>query len=249
MLTISLTVSSSDGRPVQKRSDVLPVVKSKPKSLEFLDTEKTDFGFITRMRNTSRKSITAYTVSLCDTPLFAEDYSIGNRSIEPGRALEIKTPIESVSHQCGGATEPTLTILAVVFDDRSTEGEFRWAKGILDDRRGQKIQLKRINRLLAKAAAAPDADDPIVIEKLKADIAGLPIDEAAAPAVRGGLATAKQTTLQMIAELEQWQSRREGIQSGSSSQISLRSELAGATTLKEGFVNLISFNEKCISKY
>lgn len=249
ILTVSLTVLSSGGRPAQQRRDVLPVVKSQTKSLEFIDTEKTDFGFTIRMRNISSKSITAYTVSLCDTPLFAEDFSIGDRSVEPGTALEINISSANVTHQCGAASEPTLTILAVVFGDRSTEGEFLWAKGILDDRRGQKIQLKRINRLLAKAAASPAADGPGGIETLKSDIAALPIDEAEAPAVRGGFATAKQRTLAIIAELEEWQSRGSAIQSGSTRPIPLRAELAGVTSLQQGFVKLISFNEKLISKY
>jgi hypothetical protein len=251
MLSVSMSVLSSGagGRPAQQQRDSLPLVKSHAESLQFISTERTDFELITRIRNTSAKSITAYTVSLCGVPLFAADYTIGDNSIAPGNVLEIKMPIQAVSDKCGNATQPIITILAVVFDDRSSEGEFRWVKGILDNRRGEKIQLRRINRILTKAANWADGDKPAGIDRLKSEIAALPLDEGEPPAVRGGLASARDRILYIIAELEQWHSRGPGIQSASNRQTTLRAELAGIRSLREGFTKLVSLNEKWISKY
>jgi len=252
LLSVSMSVLSSGGRPAQQQRESLPLVKSHTESLQFLNTEKADFGFITRMRNNSKKSITAYAVSLCDVPLFSEDFSIGQDSIGPGETLEIKTPIQTVSHQCGDAIQPIITILAVVFDDQTSEGKFKWAKGILDNRRGEKIQLKRINRLLREAVRWADADKPAGIDRLKSQIAALTVDEEELPvSVRGGLVSAKDRTLHLIAELEQWHSKGPDIQSKSKSNppTSLRAELAGISNLREGFAKLLNLNEKWISKY
>lgn len=256
---VLLTASavSSSRKPAHHQQEVslsqqevsLPIVKSQTESLRFINTEKVDFRFITRMQNVSKKSITAYAVSLCNAPLFATDYSIGNDSIGPGKIVEISTPIQTVAHTCGNLSQPIITILAVVFDDRSTGGEFTWAKGILDSRRGEKIQLKRINRLLTEAANWADADKPAGIERLKSEITALPVDEGELPSVRGGLASARDRTLYMIAELEQWNSGGPGIQSESNQHTTLRAELAGVRNLREGFAKLISLNEQWISKY
>jgi hypothetical protein len=231
MLSVSLSVLSSGGRPQQAR-DSLPLVKSNTGSLQFINTEKAEFGFLTRIRNNSKKSITAYAVSLCDTPLFSTDYSIGDNSIGTGQTFEITVSSQAVSNNCGDTAQPIRTILAVVYDDRTTEGDFGWAKGILDNRRGERIQLKRINRLLTQAGRWADADKPAGIERLKSEIASLPVDEGEPSSVRGGLASAKDRILYMIGELEQWHSRKQGIQSKSGSDASLRAELAGVSNLR-----------------
>ncbi len=249
MLSVSLSVLSSSGRPQQARESLPPVVNSHTGSVQFISTEKADFGFITRMRNNSKKSITAYAVSLCNTPLFSTDYSIGDNSIGTGQTFEIRVPIQAVSNNCGDIAQPIITFLAVVYDDRTTEGDFGWAKGILDNRRGEKIQLKRINRLLTHAGNWTDADKPAAIERLKSEIAALPVDEGELPSVRGGLASARDRILYLIGELEQWHSRTRGIQSKSGSDASLRAELTGISNLREGFAKIITLNEKWISKY
>lgn len=86
---------------------------------------------MTRMQNTSKKTITAYVTAVCDVPESAVDYAIGDDSIGPGEAVEITTSIRAVLSMCGPTkTQPTITVLATVFDDRTYGGEFQWVKGI-----------------------------------------------------------------------------------------------------------------------
>lgn len=200
------------------------------------------------MQNTSNKSITAYVTAVCNVPDSSTDFAIGDHSIEPGGTVDVATSIQDVSAMCGPRiNQPTVTILAVVFDDRSYAGEFQWAKGILDERRGNKIQLKRINDLFTKALKWPDAGKVAAIERLEDQIAALPVDEVEEPAVRGGLSDAKQRALYLLGELKQW--HQSSLTSQSRPNIPVRGELAGIDSLPKGIEKLITLNEKWISRY
>jgi hypothetical protein len=207
-----------------------------------------DGQFVTQMQNTANKAITAYVTAICQVPVSATDRAIGDDFIGPGDVVDITVSIRAMSETCGSTiTQPTITILAVVFDDRTYAGEIQWAKGILDDRQGNKIQLKRINRLLAKASKLPDASQPVALERLKDEIAALPVDEGEPPAVRGGLSSAKQRALYLLDELKQWHQSSQTPQSQRDNPA--RGEFAGIDSLRTGINRLIQLNEKWISRY
>lgn len=238
----------SPTRAGKRRDTSLPTVKDDTGSLDLISLERIDGRFLMRMQNTSNKAITAYAKAVCDVPESSMDYSIGDYSIQPGAVAEITTPTEAVRDKCGAAvTLPTITILAVVFDDQTYAGEFHMAKGILEDRRGNKIQLKRINRLLAKASKWSDAGQPAALEKLKAEITALPVDEWESPAARGGLSIAKQRALYLLDELKEWHVKSLTVQSREI--VPSRWELAGIKNLQEGMDKLTNLNEKWISRY
>jgi hypothetical protein len=246
IILLSGFVMSSTGRWSQKE-EMLPIVKDSSGAFDFISLEKTSDLFVMRMKNTSNKAITAYAKAVCSLSESSTDYSIGDYSIQPGATVEIATPVKAVKEMCGSITaQPTITIVAVVFDDRSIGGELQWGQGILDDRRGNKIQLKRINKLLTKAMEEPDAGEPAAIDRLKTEIASLPVDEQETPAVQGGLSNAKQRALQLLGELEQW---HHSVTTQSMRNVALRGELAGIGSFKEGIDKLKKLNEKWISKY
>lgn len=246
-MLLTANALSSGRRPVQEEAS-LPVVKNKTISLKFIGLERVETRFVTRMLNTSDKAITAYVMAVCDVPESATDYSIGSNSIAPGKIVEISTPVRALSDKCTSpATRPSITVQAIVLDDRSTEGDYEWAKGVLDDRRGLKIQLKRINRLLREAAEWADRDEPKAIERLKAEVSSLPVDEGEEPAVRGGLSAAKDRVLFYLTDLEQW--HQSNVSSASVQHVSSRAEFAGITRIKEGIARLVTLSETWISKY
>jgi hypothetical protein len=244
-ILLSTAALSSSARRSQREVS-LPIVKDNTGSFGVIGLERLDGRFETRMQNTSKKAITAYITAVCDVPESSTDYTIGDHLIEPGEIENITVSFQAVSSMCGSkTTQPTITILAVVFDDRTYAGEFLLAKSILDDRRGNKMQLKRINRLLAEALKWPDAGEPAAIERLKDEIAALPVDDSEAPAVRGGLSDAKQRALYLLDELKQWHQKNLTTQSREIT----RGELAGIKSLQQGIDKLISLNEKWISRY
>lgn len=245
---LSAAVLSSSSARRRQQEVLLPTVKDNTGSLRLISLERIDHSFVMRMQNTSEKAITAYAKGVCDFPESSADYTLGDQSIKPGEVVKIGTPAEAVSDHCGSTmTQPTITILAVIFDDRTTAGDYQWAKGILDDRRGNKIQLKRINSLLRKAQKWPDAGEPAAIERLKAEVAALPVDEGEAPAVRSGLAGAKQMALYLLDELKQW--HHSTLTAESVHNVPIQGELAGIRHLQQGMEKLISLNEKWISRY
>ena len=246
-ILLSTAVLSSSGRRGQ-REDLLPTTKDSTGVLKFLSQEIIDRRFEVKVQNASNKVITAYATAACDFPESSTDYSIGDYSIGPGEVFKINIPVKTVVDHCDPAkTQPTITIVSVVFDDRSYAGEFRWAKGILDDRRGNRIQLKRINVLLTRALMGANVTEPDMFERLKNEIASLPIDEREPPAVRGGLSSAKQRALYMLDELDQW--HQKSLITQSLENIPIREELAGIKNFKEGLYKLISLNEKRINRF
>jgi hypothetical protein len=246
--TLLSTAALSSSARRSQREVSLPIVKDNTGSFGFIGLERLDGRFEARMQNTSKKAITAYVTAVCDVPESSTDYTIGDHLIEPGEIENVTVPNEAVPDKCGSTiTQPTITILAVVFEDRTYAGEFQLAKSILDDRRGDKIQLKRINRLLAEALKGPDAGEPAAIERLKTEIAALPVDEGEPPAVRGGLSIAKQRALYLLDELKQW--HQKSLTSQSRRNIPIQGELAGIDSLPEGIQKLVRLNEKWISRY
>jgi len=245
-MLLSAAVLSLGSGPRRQEMN-LPTVQDRTEAFQVLSLEKISRRYLIRARNTSGKVITAYVMAVCDEPESSADYTIGDHPIQPEAVVEINTPVQAVGNMCSTkGTPPTITILAVVFEDRTTAGEFSWAKGILDDRRGNKIQLKRINRLLRAAQKWPDADQPAAIERLKAEVEALPLDEAETPTVRSGQSDAKQRTLYLLDQLKQW--HQNSLNAGSDGDFHIQAELDGIRNLKEGLDKLIRLHEKWISR-
>jgi hypothetical protein len=244
----STAVLFSSGGSNQKKEDRLPTLKDSTGSFKVISLEKKDPFFVMQVQNISDKAITAYTKGVCDYPESSSDYSLGGGSIKPGEIVKIDTPSNAVADHCDPAkTPPTITFLAVIFEDKTYAGEFQWAKGMLDNRRGLKIQLKRINALLAKASKWPDVEKAVAIERLSNQIASLPIDEGEGSAVQGGLSSAQQRALFLLDELKKWQ--QQSLTTQSLENIPVREELMGIKNVQEGLGKLIAVHEKWISRY
>lgn len=244
---LSTAALSMGARPKHQRNS-LPKLEDETGSFRLVSMERiTEQFFVMRVQNISPKVITAYGDAVCNVPESSTDYTLGDFSIAPGEVVEQLMAVKVLSDNCDpDVTQPTVTINAVIFDDRTYAGESRFATGILEGRRGEKIQLQRINVLLTKALKSPDAGEVTAIDRLEAQIAALPID-AETLAVRGGLSTAKQRASHLLEELRQW--RQSGLTTQAARDTQLRGELAGISNLKGGLERLISLNEKWISRY
>lgn len=185
----------------------LPRVKNETESFQLVSVDKIGDLLQLRLKNTFNKAITAYTISYGNSRQTGIDKILGNDVVAPGEIEEFRTPLANVSNSDASTLqEQVVTILVVVFDDRSSEGDFKAADDILNDRLGQKIQLKRINRLIRAALNSPDVDTPATLSRLKAQIASLPEDQEVGQslAVHFGLNYMKQHVLQHIADIERW---------------------------------------------
>jgi hypothetical protein len=227
------------------QKDFLPKIKNETESFRLVSAEKNGAVLVLKMRNVSSKGITAYSISTRPGSREDTDYSLSGHVIAPGDIEE--TEISSASLytiNSSNQPKPMIRILAVVFDDRTSEGDFGVATIIKDTRLGKKMQLKRINRLIRETLQSSNTSSFHNLSSLKSRIAALSEEteqgEFFSPAVRSGLHSAKEDVLTLIGQLEQ----NENTQSSHS-----LSENDISLSLREGLNKLAVKSEEWINRY
>lgn len=71
-----------------------------------------------------------------------------------------------------------ISVLAVLFDDKSSDGEPESVKVMIDSRRGFTKEMKRMRPLLEAALASTDGDSPAILDKLKSQVDALPVEKS-----------------------------------------------------------------------
>jgi hypothetical protein len=145
--------------PGKKQKDE-PIFKNLTQSLTIVgyehagafDAEPWDQSWRLHLRNDNPvRAVTAYTIHIGGgTVLLADGRTgYGGWSVPPKGTFDFDAQVKG-PHQ-------EITIIAIAFDDGSTEGDYHHARGILDRRIGYERGLKRIIALL-KAAASRESD-------------------------------------------------------------------------------------------
>src|SRR5262245_5534225 len=186
LLGIGLAWPRATGR--QKPAKVVNLTES----FGVVSVQGTDQGLVLQLRNDSKKLITAYSLSI-GTSIMQTDFApnLSKQGLAPGETEIITIPL---------AGKGPLTIGAIVFEDGSSEGDFEQADRIRDHRTGDRIQLQRIQALMAKASPEPDA-----IKQLKREINSLsdvPPDNNHSQGIRSGMDYARQWAVKMLERLE-----------------------------------------------
>jgi hypothetical protein len=135
-------------------------VNNHTQTCKVLSAEKHNGHIKLSIRNDSKKNMTAFVVALSTRPgdLFTVKeefaYSEIDFVIAPGATYEKAISIPpSLDNQ---KTIP-LTLLAVVFDDKSAEGDPQVVRGIEHERFGERVQLMRTISLLNKMLEQPES--------------------------------------------------------------------------------------------
>ncbi|SRR6266404_392722 len=188
-------------------SQDLPQVKNGTRSFQMVSKELKQFGeefVVLEMKNVSRKGITAYSISADPNGRTDRDYSISGHVIEPGEIEEIEIPRTAVKSADLINSPGEIRILAVVFEDGTSEGDPAICSWIRDQRRGKKVQFRRIEQLLRRAINANDAPTLANLKTLRDSIASLPetTGEMDSAAFRSGLRGAKGLVVNLIDRLE-----------------------------------------------
>ncbi|HST22232.1 MAG TPA: hypothetical protein VLR90_14000 [Blastocatellia bacterium] len=179
-------------------------VKNLVPELTVIQTEVQGDMVLLSLRNDSKKSITAFSVSssniITRNELLDTDKIIAPGDINIG-AYEL--PLTS-------SPKNGLTVLAVVFDDGTTSGDPEFIRQIIDARAGEQAQMTRMSPILQEALVSLKNVNPEQKWKtLKLRIAQLPnCEDGKSFEYCAALHDAKELLLDKIMQLEQIQQER-----------------------------------------
>ena len=187
-----------------KKQVNFPVISLVP-SLAIADIEVQKYFVVLTLRNDSDKAITAF--SLSESGVNSRSEMIGSdRIMAPGA---IKTTL------CGlpspTSPEKGITILAVVYEDGTSEGDPKYIKQIFDARAGTQAQLTRILPLFRDALVTPKTMSLVQKqEAIKLKLEQLPEEEEEGQSLefRVGLHDEKERAMNNLKELERIEQER-----------------------------------------
>lgn len=149
--------ASSQGPPLK--------VSNRTHACEIVKVETNSERVRLSLKNNYNKTITAYAISVGDD-------SHSHR--EPSSHLTAGSTWNHDLRLRAGRIEGEITVLAVVFEDGSSDGDARVAKEITDYRLARKTQRERIIPVLRKVLAARDTEIQSALEKAHAALYALP---------------------------------------------------------------------------
>jgi hypothetical protein len=185
-------------------------IKNYTSAFEVVGTETVGEMYVVKLKNVSQKAISAYSWSLGPssgpTNFYDTDGVVSGQVISPGAIHREEVPLIAFTHSA--ETTPShqaiLNFIAVIFEDHSSEGFPEQVKVLKDRRIGERIQLKRVKRLLIEAANARDSEIASNrLNSLKARIAALAetAEEGQSDEIADGLLSAKRHMLVMLEHL------------------------------------------------
>lgn len=171
VIYLSGTVSPS---AIRSRKSIVKV-NNHTQSCEVLAVEKHNGHVKLSLRNDSNKNITAFVISSTMSPndifIFTEEfaYSEGDLVIAPGSIYE---KIIGIPSDLNNQKIILLDLSAVIFDDKSSEGDPQVAQRITDERSAEKVQFEQLIPLLDKMLVLSNRELPIYFnERFKRDLA------------------------------------------------------------------------------
>jgi hypothetical protein len=155
-LVFLVAASAVSTKKVSRQSDDLPLV-NKTQALEVTRFEKREQAFQIAMKNNYTKNITAYVMGLTgehSSTTVTEDFIQGTKMIAPGQMFENRFFYVPAYHNWAQA----FSILAVVFEDNSGDGDEIWIRQIQRSRAGVRIFLTQVLPLMTEFTNLGDND-------------------------------------------------------------------------------------------
>lgn len=179
-----------------------PHVTNKTQAFEVAGITENGSAVQLSLKNSYKKNIKAYTVSVGDMEM-QEDFIYSDRVISSGEIYAVDVPIPS----SGSATK----ILAVVFEDRTSDGDANNAAEIRNRRSGEKMQMERIHALLANSSVASNDNDALTSLKSQIQSLSEQPENGLPQSARTGLHNSKEEVLQMLQRIEEKKQTTHGL--------------------------------------
>jgi hypothetical protein len=185
-------------------------IRNYTNAFEVVGVETVGEMYVVTLRNVSQKAISAYSWTLgpSNRPTYTYDTDgvVSGQVISPGAIYREQISVIAFTHSA--ETTPShkaiLNFIAVIFDDHTSEGFPERIKVLNDRRIGERIQLKRIKRLLNETADGEDSEIASNrLNSLRAHIAALTEtpEEGQSDEIGEGLLSAKRHALVMLDHL------------------------------------------------
>lgn len=198
--------------PTQKRP---PRLQNKTNSFEVVQIKTENDGVELALKNGYTKNITAYAISvnrlLSQVDFLYSEREEDQRGIAPGFVYTTNAGIDRSSNRDVAAQEGIdIRVLAVVFDDRTGDGDPKSVAEILEMREGSKKQLARIIGVVNEVLNSTATVDDGTIDQLISQISSLPTESVGSIAKSTGLRGEKDGALQRLDSLANSKSQPAG---------------------------------------
>jgi hypothetical protein len=213
-------------------------IKNAAKGLTVINTEIMDRDIKVTLRNNYHKTITAFRVSVGESIMGTELFASDNESnfLLPGSEI-----VEIYSYQ-PEIEKSGLNVLAVIFEDRTTDGDLQNVEEMQEQRLGRKMLRRNAVRLLEKALKLKPAELSTAIVNLESEL--LPVSEnelkELPPNVESGLRAERSIFIRKLQAFQRGQVeniRNATYLEGGNSYVKVRNEL---NTLVEKYKQSIS---------
>ena len=181
-----------------------PELENRTQSFKLVSEQKADRDLVLQFENVSTLTITGYTLALGQERFGADFFpNTAQKGIAPGAIEEVRVPLVNLSQ-----SKDRIIVLTIVFEDHTSEGDFKAARMILNRRQGYATQMQHIRTLLLTTAQSTNKVSSLKpstsLHNLRDKISSLPEGEGtqSSPGMKSGLNFAKQWTLKQIARLE-----------------------------------------------
>jgi hypothetical protein len=201
-----LLVSNYSATRGEHGQDKRPQIINRTTGFQPASLTDRDDDYILLLKNNYSKNINGYIIGIGASGKVTVDLTIGSRVITPGDVAEEHIPISNLRIPSeGGAPNPSITILAVLFEDGTSEGAASAISEIKERRAGTKIQLKRILPLIQNLLSSPGSTKLTTLGQLKKQISSLPegAEDATSAHAKKGFRSTKDDALMSLQNLEQ----------------------------------------------
>jgi hypothetical protein len=143
------------------------------------------------VKNTTDKYIDWFRLNMGPGSDVEVDFAYADEPfLAPNESYEDSYPIDSKSDKV------EITIVSVVFEDKTSDGDVRSAQKLIDKRCGQQIELRRLLPMLNQAINAPSKEQrDTLIGSLESRIRANSVDRALPEATQEGITVARERVL------------------------------------------------------
>lgn len=206
-LVVAVSVGTGIPSPRTHTAQEKPLqVHNKTASVEIVSAAKEKDTVRVSLRNNSGKFIDGLQARVGSVTVQTE-FAGSGVTFPPGAIHEEVYPGQRDVDQRG------FTVLCVVFEDDSADGEPKYVKQIKDKRYGARLQTQRALSLIDDLLASAEADTPAGLEKLEAQTSSLPEQHegAANDDILLGLKDGKASIIHQIQTVQRKQQARRAV--------------------------------------